>query len=149
MLKNIGMQHVFILLFSTNQYLLRNFGMQHFFIFLFSTNQYLWKKYWDATLIYFVVFDKSIFVLKNIGMQHFFILLWPRGCCLNSDERPPISFTRSRSLKELVWNILRWELKISGNKFPSNLGSHHFNKYITLDYTLIGNHNTSISYTMR
>ena len=57
------------------------------------------------------------YLWKNIGMQHFFILLWPRGCCLNSDEPSPISFTRSRSLKELVWNILRWELKISGNAF--------------------------------
>ena len=56
---------------------------------------------------------------------------------INLDKIKAFLASDKKTYKGLEKENLRTDIegKISGNKFPSNLGSHHFNKYITLDYS--------------
>ncbi|MDC3006457.1 glutamate--cysteine ligase [bacterium] len=56
---------------------------------------------------------------------------------INRDKVKAFLASDKKTYKGLEKENLRTDLegKISGNKFPCNLGSHHFNKYITLDYS--------------
>ena len=56
---------------------------------------------------------------------------------INRDKVKAFLASDKKTYKGLEKENLRTDIegKISGNKFPSNLGSHHFNKFITLDYS--------------
>ena len=56
---------------------------------------------------------------------------------INRDKVKAFLASDKKTYKGLEKENLRTDIegKISGNKFPSILGSHHFNKYITLDYS--------------